>query len=89
MLSVGDNSTAIMTALPTMTRDLKLGSAAIEWMVNTYLLAAAVFILAGGEAAHWFGLIHREESESLTTAIVSPRFDTHKCTWQFAIGRYL
>jgi len=72
MLSVGDNSTAIMAALPTMTRDLKLGSAAIEWMANTYLLAAAVFILAGGEAADWFGLIHREELESLTTATVSP-----------------
>src|SRR6516165_9829283 len=51
MLSVGDNNTAIMAALPAMMRDLHLESAAIEWLVNAYLLAAAVFILLGGEAA--------------------------------------
>jgi MFS family permease len=55
MLSVGDNSTAIMAALPAMTRDLQLGGAALEWVVNSYLLAAAVFILLGGEAADRFG----------------------------------
>ena len=55
MLSVGDNSTAVMAALPAMTRDLQLGSAAVEWVVNAYLLAAAVFILLGGEAADRFG----------------------------------
>jgi MFS family permease len=46
MLSVGDNSTAVMAALPAMTRDLQLDSAAVEWVVNAYLLAAAVFILS-------------------------------------------
>ena len=55
MLSVGDNSTAVMAALPAMTRDLQLDSAAVEWVVNAYLLAAAVFILLGGEAADRFG----------------------------------
>jgi MFS family permease len=55
MLSVGDNSTAIMAALPAMTSDLRLGPAAVEWVVNAYLLAAAVFIILGGEAADRFG----------------------------------
>jgi MFS family permease len=55
MLSVGDNSTAIMAALPAMTSSLHLGSAAVEWVVNAYLLAAAVFIILGGEAADRFG----------------------------------
>ena len=55
MLSVGDNSTAVMAALPAMTRDLHLDSAAVEWVVNAYLLVAAVFILLGGEAADRFG----------------------------------
>lgn len=55
MLSVGDNSTAVMAALPAMTRDLHLDSAAVEWVVNAYLLAAAAFILLGGEAADRFG----------------------------------
>jgi MFS family permease len=55
MLSVGDNSTAVMAALPAMTRDLQLDSAAVEWVVNAYLLAAAVFILLGGEAADRVG----------------------------------
>ena len=55
MLSVGDNSTAIMAALPTMRSDLQLGPTAVEWVVNAYLLAAAVFIVLGGDAADRFG----------------------------------
>src|SRR5215469_4729247 len=55
MLSVGDNSTAIMAALPTMRSDLQLGPTAVEWVVNSYLLAAAVFIVLGGDAADRFG----------------------------------
>src|ERR1044072_2326772 len=55
MLSVGDNSTAIMAALPEMTQSLALGPATVEWAVNAYLLASAVFIILGGEAADQFG----------------------------------
>src|SRR5262245_56490899 len=55
MLAVGDNSTAIMAALPAMTDSLHLGAAEVEWVVNAYLLAAAVFIILGGEAADRFG----------------------------------
>jgi MFS transporter, DHA2 family, multidrug resistance protein len=55
MLSVGDNSTAVMAALPAMRSELRLDSAAVEWVVNAYLLAAAAFILLGGEAADRFG----------------------------------
>lgn len=55
MLSVGDNSTAIMAALPAMTSDLHLGPAEVEWVVNGYLLTAAVFIIQGGDAADRFG----------------------------------
>jgi MFS family permease len=55
MLSVGDNSTAIMAALPTMKSDLQLEPTTVEWVVNAYLLAAAVFIVLGGDAADRFG----------------------------------
>jgi MFS family permease len=55
ILSVGENSTAIMAALPAMTSDLHLGAATVEWVVNAYLLASAVFIVLGGEAADRFG----------------------------------
>ena len=55
ILSVGENSTAIMAALPTMTSGLGLGPATVEWIVNAYLLASAVFIILGGEAADQFG----------------------------------
>jgi hypothetical protein len=41
MLSVGENSTAIMAALPAMTSSLRLGPATVEWAVNAYLLASA------------------------------------------------
>jgi len=66
MLSVGDNSTAVMAALPAMTGELHLDSAAVEWVVNAYLLAAAAFILLGGEAADRFGA--RRSSRCSTTA---------------------
>jgi MFS family permease len=55
MLSVGENSTAIMAALPAMTSELHMGAATVEWVVNAYLLASAVFIILGGEAADQFG----------------------------------
>src|SRR5260221_13536792 len=51
MLAVGENGTAIMAALPAMSRRLGLGPATGEWTVNAYLLAAAAFIILGGEAA--------------------------------------
>jgi MFS family permease len=55
MLAVGDNSTAIMAALPAMTGELKLGAAEVEWVVNAYLLTAAIFIVVGGDAADQVG----------------------------------
>jgi MFS family permease len=55
MLAVGENSTAIMAALPAMAAELKLEAATVEWIVNAYLLASAVFIVLGGEAADRFG----------------------------------
>ncbi len=55
ILGVGENSTAIMAALPAMTRGLGLGPATVEWIVNAYLLASAVFIVLGGEAADQIG----------------------------------
>src|SRR3954453_8206881 len=54
-LAVGENSTAIMAALPAMSSSLALGPAAVEWVVNAYLLAAAAFIILGGEVADQFG----------------------------------
>jgi DHA2 family multidrug resistance protein-like MFS transporter len=55
MLAVGENSTAIMAALPAMTRSLGFAPVTVEWVVNAYLLASAVFIILGGEAADQFG----------------------------------
>jgi MFS family permease len=55
MFAVGENSTAIMAALPAMSSGLGLGPATVEWAVNAYLLAAAAFIILGGEAADLFG----------------------------------
>ena len=71
MLAVGDNSTAIMAALPAMTNGLHLGAAEVEWVVNAYLLAAAVFIILGGEAADRFGA--RYSSTSASGCLLSPR----------------
>lgn len=55
MFAVGENSTAIMAALPAMASGLGLAPATVEWAVNAYLLAAAAFIILGGKAADLFG----------------------------------
>jgi MFS family permease len=55
MLAVGENSTAIMAALPIMASELGLSHAGVEWVVNAYLLAAAAFIILGGKMADEFG----------------------------------
>ena len=55
MFAVGENSTAIMAALPAMARDLGLAPATVEWAVNAYLLTAAAFIILGGKAADMLG----------------------------------
>jgi MFS family permease len=55
ILAVGVNSTAIMAALPAMASSLRMRPATVEWAVNAYLLASAMFIIMGGEAADRFG----------------------------------
>jgi DHA2 family multidrug resistance protein-like MFS transporter len=55
MLAVGDNSTAIMAGLPDMKASLRLAPAELEWVVNAYLLTAAIFIIVGGGAADQLG----------------------------------
>ena len=55
MFAVGANSTAIMAALPSMTTELSLSSAGVEWAVNSYLVVSASFIVLGGQAADRFG----------------------------------
>ena len=48
IFAVGENSTAIMAALPAMSSSLGLGRKTVEWAVNAYLLAAAALIGLGG-----------------------------------------
>lgn len=55
VLAVGDNSTAIMAALPSVAAALRLSPALLQWVVNAYLLASAIFIMLGGAAADRFG----------------------------------
>jgi MFS family permease len=54
-LAVGVNSTAIMTALPSMQTELSLTSPGVQWAVNAYLVASAACIVLGGRAADLFG----------------------------------
>ena len=53
--AVGENSTAIMAALPAMARAFGLDASGTEWLVNAYLLASASFIVLGGEGAGRMG----------------------------------
>jgi MFS family permease len=55
MFAVGANSTAIMAAMPSMSTELSLSPAGVEWAINSYLVVSAAFIVLGGEAADRFG----------------------------------
>src|SRR5258708_20083075 len=71
MFAVGENSTAIMAALPAMSSGLGLGPATVEWAVNAYLLAAAAFIILGGESAAVFGPRRSSPAVALLFALPS------------------
>ncbi|WP_232629475.1 MFS transporter [Methylobacterium sp. Leaf118] len=55
VLVVGSNSTGIMTALPALRSAFALDPAAVEWVVNAYLLSAAIGVMAGGAAIDRIG----------------------------------
>ena len=71
IFAIGENSTAIMAALPAMSRGLGLGPAVVEWTVNAYLLAAAAFIILGGRAADGFGPKHSSAAGIALFALAS------------------
>jgi len=71
MLAVGNNSTAIMAALPAMQSELALSHATVQWAVNSYLLASACFIVLGGKAADRFGAAQSSAAGSALFGIAS------------------
>ncbi len=52
------NATLFPVALPTIQRELGVSLSALQWVINAYLLATAVFVIAGGRLADLFG--HRK-----------------------------
>lgn len=55
MFTVACNTTAIMNALINISHSLNLAPTALQWLVNSYLLACAVFIVAAGQLADMYG----------------------------------
>src|SRR5260221_5776395 len=49
------DQSVLPVALPTIQRELGAGSIALEWTVNAYILATAVFVLAAGKVGDWIG----------------------------------
>lgn len=43
-------------ALPTIQKELGLSTLTVQWIINSYLLSWAVFVLTGGYLADYFGL---------------------------------
>ena len=52
---VAYNSTAILTALPAIKADLDMDAEALQWVMNIYMLAAAVLVAVMGRFADIFG----------------------------------
>lgn len=49
------NATFFPVALPTIQRELSVSLSTLQWIINAYLLATAVFVIAGGRLADLFG----------------------------------
>src|SRR5690606_27512317 len=45
----------LLVALPTIQRDLGATDVQLQWCVNAYLLAIAVFVLISGKIGDWIG----------------------------------
>lgn len=57
MVAVAFNTTAMVTALPTMKSSLDLSVDTVQWVVNIYMLATATSLAAFGHLADMFGLL--------------------------------
>ena len=49
------NATLLPVALPTIQRELLVSMSGLQWIINAYLLATAVFVIAGGRFGDLFG----------------------------------
>ncbi|MCB1106695.1 MAG: MFS transporter [Chlamydiia bacterium] len=49
------NATLLPVALPTIQRELFVSISTLQWIINAYLLATAVFVIAGGRLGDLFG----------------------------------
>lgn len=49
------NATLLPVALPTIQRELGVSVSGLQWIINAYLLATAVFVIAGGRLGDLFG----------------------------------
>ncbi|MHA1517494.1 MAG: MFS transporter [Alphaproteobacteria bacterium] len=54
---VAYNTTAVMTALPAIKLSLDLGIDTLQWVINLYMLSAAVTLAAMGHFADTFGMM--------------------------------
>lgn len=55
--AVAYNTTAVMTALPAMKSSLDLGTDALQWVINIYMLTSAVSLVGLGHFADMFGML--------------------------------
>jgi EmrB/QacA subfamily drug resistance transporter len=55
VIVVGLNGTAVVTALPSISRGLRATFSQLEWVTNAYLLAVATSLLIGGKLGDRFG----------------------------------
>jgi MFS family permease len=51
----GLNSTIVNVALPSIQQDLRIGDAALVWVINGYVTSAGGFLLLGGRLGDFFG----------------------------------
>jgi len=83
------DQTVLPVALPTIQRELGLTEIALQWTINTYLLALAVFVLAGGRLGDMFGHRRIFSFGLFIFALASAVCGLSHTTGLFLVGRAL
>ncbi len=83
------DSTVLPVALPTIQKTLNISEAGLQWIVNAYMLALTVFVLAGGRLGDRFG--HRKGFcwGLLLFSVGSVLCGFSYSTWWFIVARII
>lgn len=81
--------TVLPVVLPTLQRDMEISDLGLQWIINAYTLALAVFVLIGGKLGDMWGLRRTFSIGVLGFAITSAMCGLSNTEWWLILSRSL